>query len=95
MDSKVLDFKFADTDLKIHLENYQSNGSLAVTAYTLEHEPFMTLSVNLNQQLNENEFFCKNYSENQGVFEELINQGIVKYLGERLEPGIYKCKILL
>lgn len=95
MDSKVLDFKFGGEDLKIHLENYQSNGSLAVTAYTLEHEPFMTLSVNINKPLKENEFYCKNYSENTGVFEALMEQNIVKFLGEALDPGIYKCKLLL
>lgn len=51
------------------------------------HEPLMTISTNIpeyNFLLNPNEFFVKNYSENEGIEEFLKSSGLFADSGKRI-----------
>ena len=94
---KTIDFRFHDTDLKIYQERYQSNNNLALTVYTEDHEPYMTISVNVGVPLEKDEFYCKNYSENTGVLDALVEQNIIKCTDDYLHFGqckLFKCKLI-
>lgn len=73
-------------DVDIQKEMYATNKALALIACD-EYEPFAYLSVNLSESdsLPKNQCYFKNYSENEGLLEQLEEQGIVKRLGPMVQ----------
>lgn len=57
---------------------YADNGRLALIAVDTEGMPYLTATVNIpNENLRGNEVAIKDYSENKGILEHLIENGIV------------------
>lgn len=58
----------------------------------------MTATVNLPEEdLEDNEVFIKDYSENDGILEVLVNAGIIEDTGRRVQTGfvtIPVCRVL-
>jgi hypothetical protein len=79
-------------DCVIRGERYR-NGQPAWLAYDVENdEPVVTITVNMADYghvmpEDGSEIFVKNYSENEGILEQLVEQGIVEDTGRRLDAG--------
>lgn len=86
---------FHDVPLTIEYDQYAKNKRTAITLYEKETgEPFMVATVNLpNVILKDNEVLIKNYSENQGVYEAMIAQGIIKP-GVAVDLDIYRAELI-
>lgn len=70
--------------------SYAQDGSLALVASVSETgEPLARISTYLshNPPSNHNCFWCKDYSENEGIGEQLIELGIAKKTGRRADAG--------
>lgn len=74
----------------MQVSQYDSNGKLAVmllcqTEYDPEaHEPYAVLSTNIVEQehiLDDGEFFFKNYSENEKIFDAFMLAGYAERCG--------------
>lgn len=61
-------------------------------------ELVLTATVNLpDEDLEDNEVFIKDYSENDGILEVLVNAGIIEDTGKRVRSGfvtIPVCRVL-
>lgn len=75
-------FKHWDCNIKI---GYYANGNTAIQLFGKEdHEPVATATINLYEKLPQNQAYIKDYSENEGMLEVLMEAGIVtKILGYR------------
>lgn len=74
----------------IYKASYMQDGSLALVASLAETgEPLTRISTFLshNPPSNHNCFWCKDYSENEGIGEQLIKLGIAKKTGRRADSG--------
>lgn len=75
--SDVTDHGSDTTMLTLYQSKYQSNGETALFLRSVKG-PYMTITVNLpDVDLDDDEVSIKNYSENEGVFEWLVDEGIV------------------
>ena len=67
-------------EVEIHTDRYQ-NGRLAVQLVS-QGEDYATVSVNLPmEQVCRDEFVFKTYSENEGLYEELLRSGAIEWTG--------------
>jgi hypothetical protein len=75
---------------------YHNNQRTSIQLYEQETgEPFMTASVNMpDEYLTEDMVCIKNYSENEGILDVLINAQIVLPL-DLIQPGIMKCMLIV
>lgn len=72
------------TNLITQLHLYYNN-RLAVKLVTQQHEPYATLSVNIdNVPLGPNEFIVKGYSENLGL-DDISRYGVFEDTGRRVD----------
>ena len=87
---------FADTPCNIVFGKYHNNQRTSIQLYEQETgEPFMTASVNMpDEYLTEDMVCIKNYSENEGILDVLINAQIVLPL-DLIQPGIMKCMLIV
>jgi hypothetical protein len=83
---KTIDFVSSYTDNLIELEVERAmyaNGQNAILLY-YEGEPYMTATVAVNvpgeavYPIEENDVVIKNYSENEGILEALVEGGIIE-----------------
>jgi hypothetical protein len=82
---------YGERDIEIETGEYR-NGRLAVQLHE-KGEYFATVSVNLpEEQLADDEFAFKNYSENEGLFEELLRVGAIVFTG-RYTDSVLKLPI--
>jgi hypothetical protein len=60
------------------------NGNMAVRLMGDDGSPFATLSVNLPESdtLPKDQFFVKDWSENEGLANQLLEQGEIKLVGD-------------
>ncbi len=68
------------TNVTIHTDTYKNNGTLAVWAED-DEGPYVNISVNVenfSDGLGEDLFFGKDYSENEGILEQLEAQNVIK-----------------
>jgi hypothetical protein len=64
--------------MDIWKSKYQNNDRIALMLITKGGEPYATVTVNVPEIiLEKNEVCIKNYSENEGILEQLISQGIL------------------
>jgi hypothetical protein len=78
-----------DETLYFNLNQYDNNGALAVELMSPTEGPYAMVSVNLPEsaELPKDEFFMKNWSENQELAEQLIEKGIVQPTGKQASSG--------
>jgi hypothetical protein len=70
--------KHNDFELYLKEQTY-ATGGVALQLYTLDHEPYMTATVNPHPptKLSKNEVAIKDYSENEGILDVLKDAGII------------------
>lgn len=72
---------YGQHDVTVVCDRYSSNDRLAVFIEE-NKEPFATVSVNLpNEPMERDEFVVKSYSENQGLFDALLAEGVIGFTG--------------
>ena len=94
------EIEFLNIDCEIVMQKYPANGQLAIglIARDTEHntvernmhpgEPVTeATSCLVNASFEEDETAIKNYSENQGVLDVLLDAGIVELTGKTIENG--------
>jgi hypothetical protein len=70
----------------LEVGQYNTGGSMAIQAFCSDGEPACTLSVNVpqwNDVLGKDEFFLKNYSENETPVAKLIEAGYIEIIAEK------------
>ena len=84
---------FGLKEVEIELGRYQ-NGRLAVQLIE-NGEDYATVSVNLPfEEIGPDEFAFKTYSENEGLYEELIRSGEIEFTGRQTNTmGLPICRI--
>lgn len=87
--------KFKGYNLAIELNKYSDNNGTALALFEIEdHSPFAMATINMPLiELNENEVIIKNYSENEGIEELLIKNGIIEKTGRTVNGGFVNCNI--
>ena len=85
-----------NTECTLAFSRYQSNERTSLQLIEKETgEPYMTASVNMpDVWLSEDNICIKNYSENEGILDVLINSHIVLPL-DLIQPGIMKCMLII
>lgn len=69
---------FRKERLEIIIGEYRHGGRKSIELMTQKGEPFMVASVNLPEvDLEENEILIKNYSENEGIYEALVEAKVI------------------
>lgn len=91
--------KWKDQEVKLEFLEYV-NRRLAIRLIdAVDKSPQLMATVNLpNEPLEVDELFIKDYSENKGMLQWLINHGVVKDTGIRVKSGyvlVPKVKLLL
>lgn len=76
--------EFQGFTCKVQIEEYQNNGRKAITLIDVEdYSPVATATINMpDVHLGPNEVIVKNYSENDGMLQALVDAGIVKHTGK-------------
>ena len=70
---------FRKETLTVEIGKYRQNNRKSITLMTKKGEPFMVASVNINElDVAENEVLIKNYSENEGIYEALMEANVIK-----------------
>ena len=88
---------FNDDILSLSVEQYEVDGSSAITLIDEEGYPYMTPSVHV-QGLGPDEIAIKDYSENEGILDVLVQAGIVSKPHRQVQSGyvtIPVCKLLI
>lgn len=85
-----------NTECTLVFSRYQNNNRISLQLMELETgEPYMTASVNMPDIYLSDDMICiKNYSENEGILDVLINSHIVLPL-DLIRPGIMKCMLII
>jgi len=74
--------------------NRYSNRNLHIQLMT-DEGPYATLSTNVAGVMLEKDcFIAKNYSENEGLLEQFIENGLFEDTGEKVSSGFVSCPIL-
>jgi len=91
-------FTLASTDnepVYFDLDRYDNNKALAVELMSLDGESWAMISTNLPESadLPTDEFFLKNWSENEEIANELVRNGIIIPTGKQASMGAKSYKI--
>lgn len=82
----------------LHVQRYSNNRIAIECLDPNDGEPIAVATVNLpDEHLGENEVFIKDYSENEGMLNSLMEAGIVSAPIDMVQSGfvqIPKCKLL-
>ena len=92
--------KVREWTCKVGFSRYQDNGRIAIVLFDDESgEQLFVASVNLPEvALPENHVFIKNWSENRGVLQSLVDAGILRSTGRRVPTGYVEadeCELLI
>lgn len=79
--------------LILQTAKYQYSGRLAIQAVTEDYEPWAKLTVNLDEPLEEGEFFVKTWEENDPVSEAARNSGLFIDTGKRVKTGFVEAEV--
>ncbi len=75
-------------------EKYLSTDRTAITLITQEGEQWCTASVNVpDVHLDKDEVIIKNYSENEGILEALVESGYIEPTNRTAQVGRVTCRI--
>lgn len=80
---------FRDEELYIYRTTY-ADGTTAIELETLNNELYATATTNIGRRLTEDVAFIKNYSENTGILDMLIKEGIVIEVINEVQSGFVK-----
>ena len=89
---------FCGFDCGVYFHRYADNDNIAIQLANEEEGPVATASVNLGKTLPDNMVMIKNWSENQGILDVLVEAGIVEDTGETVQSGFVEanlCKLLV
>ena len=91
-----MNVKFKQWDCKINVRQY-GNGRTALQLVDAKtSEPIATATVNVPDAiLEDNEILIKDYSENTGMLNALVETGIVTDTGKRVETGFVTIPVCL
>jgi hypothetical protein len=64
-------------DVQLVYTHYVQNNAHALTLLSMDGEPLMTASTNLDAGITNDEVVIKDYSENEGVRDTLIRAGVI------------------
>ena len=83
-----------DNELYLELNNYRNNNALAVELISTDEEPYATVSVNLPEsaELPKDEFFLKNWSENEEIAQQLIEKKIIIPTGKEASSEFIRAR---
>ena len=88
---KQVNYKGEECLLK---QNFYQNGRIALFLVSVEGELISTCTTNIPEiPLDDDEVFIKDYSENEGILEFLVKEGIVKDTGQVLLSGYVKIPV--
>src|SRR5690606_13888910 len=77
---------------------YEDNGRIAIQLIHVETGELVSVAtVNLPVKLRHDEVLIKDYSENEGMLEALVNAGVVEDTGKRVASGYVEipvCRLL-
>jgi len=90
MTKKVV--KFLGEELTPVMSRY-ANGQNAIQLVDSDGMPFMTASVAFDVNIADDEVLIKNYSENEGIMEALIDANIIEKPYAAIETGFVKLHI--
>lgn len=87
-------FKFSEFTCAIKLHKYQNNRTAIQLIDAIEGDPVIMATVNIPEiPLDKDEVIIKNYSENEGILNVLVAEGIVERTGKAVEVGYNICEI--
>lgn len=89
--------KFMIWDCNVSVTKY-SNGNTALQLWNEEEGPIATATVNMGGKLPKDQAYIKDYSENAGMFEALVEAGIiVEVVGRKVSGNVIVplCKLNL
>lgn len=83
-----------DDELHFEFDNYNNNNALAVELVSSDGEPYAMVSVNVPEsaELASDEFFLKDWSENEPVAKALVDMGAIIPTGKRTSSGFIVAK---
>lgn len=85
--------KFLETECDLDLVRY-NNSRFALQLYTKDGLPFATASVNVPQvALADNEVIIKDYGENEGICQALVEAGVIELTGRAVKTGFVQMPI--
>jgi hypothetical protein len=91
--------QYKNWNCNVLFHTYQENGNTAIQLVDArDGQPIATASVNLSTPLAQDEVYIKNYSENEGVLEALVEGGILSPPISYSQTGfvtVPRCKILV
>lgn len=91
--------RYKKWDCNVLFHTYRDNGNTAIQLVDArDGQPVVTASVNLVTKLPEDQVYIKDYSENEGVLEALVEGGIISPPIAYAETGfvnVPRCKILV
>lgn len=94
-----LKIDFHGEKLSVHLGKYMGYGNPAMQLYDAELMPYMTASVNPEYKLKPGQILIKNYGENEGILNALIDAKIISWNKEDVVSVgytiAYLCKLLI
>lgn len=90
--------KYKNYDCLVKFSQYNYGGGTAIQLIDAnDGELVAVATVNLPEQpLGEDEVFIKDYSENEGMADFLVKEGIIELTGEHVQTGyvsVPKCKL--
>ena len=87
--------KFQDWNCLLEFGEYQNNGRTAITLIDEnDGSPITTATINMpNVSLNDDEVIIKDYSENEGILNALLINGVVELTGKSVDTGFVNCEI--
>lgn len=72
--------KFMGYECNAVIKTYQDNGNTAIQLISDDGEPIARATVNLGHKLAKDKAYIKDYSENEGMLDALVDAGIVKQI---------------
>lgn len=92
--------KYKNYDCVLRSSRYNYGGGIALQLFDAnDGELISVCTVNLpEEELGENEVFIKDYSENEGMVNFLVNEGIIELTGETVQSGfvsVPKARLLI
>jgi hypothetical protein len=80
------------------MHKYQDGNNAMQLVDAETGEPYMTATATLGTNLKDKYVLIKNYSENSGILEALIEQGVIKDTGVMFPTGyveLHLCELLI
>lgn len=87
--------KFKKWDCILVFKKYDNNGRTAIELInTRDGSPVAIATVNIpSAPLERDEVIIKNYSENEGMLDALVSNGIVEPTGKKVQSGFVECDV--